>query len=216
MSTSLDLSVPSAPSQLPATLDFLPSPPAIHGEEVSNYNTLSVRISAAVKPADPLEEIWVRDVVDLVWEVVRLRRLKAALMRTNADDGIRRVLLRCGVSDLSGIVQRWMVREEAAVAEIDALLASAGLTMDAVMAETLRVRITDIERIDRMTMIVEARRNAALHEIERHRASFAALLRSATQNAESAAEHVADAEFEVVSPQTGQAPPGATSPGTMA
>src|ERR1700681_3693625 len=105
MTTTPDLPIPSTPSNLPGTLDFLPPPPVIHGEVVSGYDTLSVRISAAVKPADPLEEIWVRDVVDLVGEVVRLRRLKAALMRTSADDGIRRVLLRCGVSGASGIAQ---------------------------------------------------------------------------------------------------------------
>jgi hypothetical protein len=177
---------------------------------VSGYNTLLVRVSATVKPADTLEEIWVRDVVDLVWDAVRLRRQKAALMTSSAGEGLQKILFSLDAPDPYGLPKRWAARDEAAVAEVDALLAAAGLTLDAVMAQTLRVRLTDIERIDRMTMTAEARRNAALHEIERHRANFAALLRLAAQNAEGAAGPVEDAEFEVVSPQTGLTPPGAT------
>jgi hypothetical protein len=45
--------------------------------------------------------------------------------------------------------------------------------MDTVMAQTLALKIDEIERIDRMTMTTEARRNAALREIERHRPSQA-------------------------------------------
>lgn len=37
------------------------------------------------------------------------------------------------------------------------------------MAQTLSVKLKDFERIDHMTMHAEARRNAALREIDRHR-----------------------------------------------
>jgi hypothetical protein len=52
--------------------------------------------------------------------------------------------------------------------------------MDAVMAHTFAAKITEIERIDRLTMNAELRRNAALREIERHRASFGQALRRAS------------------------------------
>jgi hypothetical protein len=51
--------------------------------------------------------------------------------------------------------------------------------MDAVAARTFSVRIGDFERISRMTEAAEARRNAALHELDIHRASFALRLRRA-------------------------------------
>ena len=45
------------------------------------HMTSSSRASpAAIKPKDVLEEMWVRDVVDLTWETLRMRRLKAALL----------------------------------------------------------------------------------------------------------------------------------------
>ena len=56
------------------------SPPLIQGEDVAAYNEFHARVSAAVKPQDFLEEIWVRDVVDLSWEILRVRRLKAKLL----------------------------------------------------------------------------------------------------------------------------------------
>jgi hypothetical protein len=208
MTTTPDLPTLSEPSNLPASLDFLGPAPLLQREEVSGYDTLLARISGAVKPADVLEEIWVRDVVDLVWDAVRLRRLKVGLMTASSYEGMQKVLLGLDVPDFVDLAKRWAAREEGAVAQVDALLASAGLTMDAVMAQTLRVRIDEIERIDRMITAAEARRNAALHELARHRAHFAAILRRAAQDVENDAEGIADAEFEVVS-QTGLIPPGA-------
>ena len=57
------------------------------------YDELLARVSGAVKPSDVLEEIWVRDVIDLVWEALRLRRLKADLIAANAHEGLEQILV---------------------------------------------------------------------------------------------------------------------------
>ncbi len=59
------------------------------------------------------------------------------------------------------------------------------------MAETLSVKLDNIERIDRLIASAEARRNAALREVDRHRSAIAQTLRRAIEEPE-------DAEFEVV------------------
>jgi hypothetical protein len=59
------------------------------------------------------------------------------------------------------------------------------------MAQTLSLKINDIERIDRMVMAAEARRDATLREIERHRATLGQALRRET-------EQVEEGEFEEV------------------
>ena len=67
--------------------------------------------------------------------------------------------------------------------------------MDAVAAATFSARIGEFERIDRMTMGAEARRNAGLHELERHRAGLAQRLRRTLQDIEHAElEALASAE----------------------
>jgi hypothetical protein len=53
---------------------------------------MRLQISTAVGPLDFLEEIWVKDVVDHVWEIRRMRRLKAALCQAAAHDGMAKVL----------------------------------------------------------------------------------------------------------------------------
>src|SRR5258705_6029417 len=67
------------------------------------------------------------------------------------------------------VAQLWSARDEAAVATADNALAAAGLTIDAVMARTLSARIGDIERIERMMMAAEARRDAILRELDMRR-----------------------------------------------
>ena len=57
------------------------------------------------------------------------------------------------------------------------------------MAFTLAARISDIERIDRMMMAAEVRRDNILRELDRRRAGLALRLRDAIREAE-------EAEFE--------------------
>ena len=66
-----------------------------------------------------------------------------------------------------------------------------GVTMEIVTARTLATRFEEFERIERLMASAEARRDIALHEIERHRSSLGPLLLKAT-------EEVIEAEFEVI------------------
>ena len=183
---------PLAPvSAHPVALAFTAPAPTVPGEDASTYDDLRARIFAAVKPADILEELWVRDIVAVVWDVVRLRRFKATLLAACAQEGMAKVLHSLGETQPVGTSMRWAARDEAAVAQVNARLAAAGLTIDAVMARTFEAKMNEIEHMDRMMMAAEARRAAALRELERHRASFAQALRRAAQDVE-------DAEFKVI------------------
>ena len=68
-------------------------PPLLGDEKDSDYEELYARISEAVKPADILEEIWICDIADLTWEVLRLRRLKAVLEQIST--GLNRYFPGC-------------------------------------------------------------------------------------------------------------------------
>jgi hypothetical protein len=52
------------------------------GEDEAAYYELLARIRATVMPADIIDEIFITDVVELEWEVLRWRRLKSSLMQT--------------------------------------------------------------------------------------------------------------------------------------
>ena len=149
---------------------FFGPPPLIAGEDQAQYEAMRDQISAAVGPLDFLEEIWVTDVVSLVWETQRLRRLRAALLPAAAPEGVHHIL-KWLLDPFTGqkVAIEWASRKPRAVATVDAALAAAGLTIDAVMAQTLALNIDEVDRIDRMIAGAEARRNIALREIDRHR-----------------------------------------------
>lgn len=183
-------------ANLPATLDFLGRAPLTLNDNASAYDTLVARISQSVGPSDPLEEIWVREVGDDVWESVRQRRLKAALLTVCAHEGLTEVLSGRSVPDYFQLVKRWAVREPDAIAEVDAILARTGLTMDHVLAQAQRRRINDFERFDRLIEAAQTRRNGTLREIALYREHFARRLRRVAEQADT----IEGVEFAVLSP----------------
>jgi hypothetical protein len=172
-----------APASTPLPdLAYLGAAPLLPGDDADGYDTLHARMLADVRPGNAMEEAWTRDVVDHVWEAVRLRRLKAALMTACADEGMRRLLTSLGVTgNTFDLARRWAARELGAVGEVDAILNGAGLGIKHVMARTLQVTIAEVERIEHMIASVEARRAAALREMAHHRDSrqFVTRLREA-------------------------------------
>ena len=85
----------------------------------------------------------------------------------------------------------WTKGDQDAIEKVRTLLDSSELTEDAIIAQAVSLKLGDIERLDRMVMTKEARRDNALQETERHRANLGARLRRA-------AEQVEDADFCVI------------------
>jgi hypothetical protein len=127
-----------------------------------------------------------------VWEALRWRRLKSNLLAASTHAGLEKVLMSlCSYNEADRLAKSWARNEAAGRKEVKQVLASAGLSMDAAIAQTLALKIGDIERIDRLVMAAEARRDATLREIERHRATLGQALRRET-------EQVEEGEFEEV------------------
>ena len=153
------------------------------------------RAREILKSADIIEEMWVRDVVNLEWAIIRYRRLTAHLLLASQYAGLEHVLTPLmGRTEAEDLACRWAKRDPVAVAEVDQLLASTGLSMDAVMAETFAARIRELDCIEHMVASAERRRAEALRELARHREASAAALKDAIKKVE-------DAEYEDVEPQ---------------
>jgi len=180
----------------PAPADPLkfPDPIFLEGEDEALYRRLFDQVTAAVSPRDIIEKFWVHDIVELMWEAFRLRRLKVSLLNANARRGLKHVLdPLTGYGEASDLADAWHARNTAARKAVKRALKQAGLTMDAVMAETLSLKLDETERIERMIAAAEARRASILREIDRHRAALAT---SRTTQA------IEDAEFTEVTQAT--------------
>ena len=168
-------------------------PPLFDGEDPKIYDHLLAQVSTTVMPEDIFENIWVRDVVDLTIEVLRLRRLKVNLMKSNAYKGLTETLLPLvGRMQAETLAEGWAARKSDVVEEVNKTLTSAGLSStDSILAETFCLKVNDIERIEHMMALAEMRRNSTLREIERHRQTLGQKLRRAAQQLE-------DGQFRVI------------------
>jgi len=175
--------------------------PLLPGENEADYVEVAVRIVSAAKPKDAIEEFLIRDAVDLTWEILRLRRVKAGIVRASQSEGVRQVLDNFGYgASATELGRSWASGDKAAQKEVVRALNVAGLTIDDVTAKTLESKLDCFERLDRMLASAEARRNNALREIDRHRAALGAAVRQAIDEAE-------DVEFQDV--ETGEITAGA-------
>jgi hypothetical protein len=209
--SSKQKSCPASRSKALAVKTIFGPPPILPEEDSDAYGELLARVSAHVKPTSVIEEIWVRDVVDLTWEILRWRRIKMSLISRKTPDALSDFLrpfvtawpgyeeaLQDGTSEYSlsnELAQRWEMKDTDVVAWVNGLIAEKYFSFDAVMNSAFVRELPRIESIDRLVTVAENRRNAVLREIERHRATFAQLLRDTVQD-------VQDAEFETIEPKS--------------
>jgi len=173
-------------SQSQAILGCLPapvrglfgSPPLLKNEDANQYYKMLATFSDALCPKDALECVWLKDYVDLQWEIQRLRRMKAALVNGAELDGIE-VVFKSIFDDGKQPEERLecMAKEVARHPERDKKLQEGAPEFMTVMgerigAEAFVYRIKDLAALERMLADAERRRNNALREMERRRRSL--------------------------------------------
>ena len=73
--------------------------PLLPGEQDADYAEFALRVVNAANPRDAIEDLLTRDVIVLSWEALRLRRLKAGLLRGATSSTIYQVMRRLGYED---------------------------------------------------------------------------------------------------------------------
>lgn len=126
-------------------------PPLFDGEDPKSYDQLLREVSISVMPADIFEDMWVRDIVDLTIDVLRLRRLKADLMKANAYKGLSETLTPLvGRSEADTLAKGWAARKPDVVEKVNKTLMSAGLSTDTILAQTFSLKLNDMEHIEHL------------------------------------------------------------------
>jgi hypothetical protein len=69
-------------------LPFFGPPPLLPGEDATVYDELVARICAAVEPVDIIDEILLNDFIFLEWDILRLRRVKASLLKRASHESL--------------------------------------------------------------------------------------------------------------------------------
>jgi hypothetical protein len=135
---------------------FFGDAPLIPGENRHEYEQLLARVTAALKPADVFETIWVGEFVYLHWEVRRLRRISVALVKIRYDESKLDEAFRFGRTGTD---------------------ADKGGDIAHIVAGNIEV----LRNLEAMTAAAELRRDAAYQQIEKHRTGLGDLLRRAVE-----------------------------------
>jgi len=146
--------------------------PLIEGESETKFRELLAGVAQSLKPQDVIEDIWVRNIVDVQWEMQRLRQLKTSFLKSRAHAGLQRVLQELGVEDAEDLARRWARGYENAKTKVDQILRRAKLTLDAANAEVLVEHVQTLGHIEFMLANFEDRRDDILEQLERRRASW--------------------------------------------
>ena len=167
------------PSAQPSTAAMLLT------ESKDEFDLLRDTLNEEVKPRGIIEQMYVEDIAYLVWEILRLRRSKAAIINLAFRDALTEVVAQLlrkpgeykhHLKESEELAREWFsdpnVRKQ--IAE---LLREFDLDETALEAEAFRKSADDLEGIDRLMASTEARRDKALVCIAQYRGDFGALLR---------------------------------------
>ncbi|TXN03428.1 hypothetical protein FV222_08560 [Methylobacterium sp. WL103] len=176
-------------------LDFLfEERPLLPNEDAGQYDTLLRTIIAQVKPADVIEAIWVKDIVDLIWEAKRFRRWRGQILTQTRLQAVTSLILPVLEAqnhspfepeaerrrEAETLAMGWLNGSADETSATEKLLRTRGLTPMDVTAHTFQLKLPDIERIERMITAADQRRDTLLREIERKRMSLSQQLRAAS------------------------------------
>jgi hypothetical protein len=163
----------SPPKELEALFDDLP---LVGSERREEYDALFSAIASAEIPSDAIDWMLLKDLVDLVWEIRRERRIKMEVIKLNQTEVICDLMKSTfDTADKLGSAmnriffarpkaQLW-ASDPASRKSIEFKLKEKGHDPDSVVAQAYLRGARDIDVIDKRIALYELRRNAILKEI---------------------------------------------------
>jgi hypothetical protein len=175
-------------------LTLLPKLPLLITESADEFDALRDAFEREIKPRGIIEQMYVRDISSIVWEILRLRRCKVVIINSAFRRALKNLLEQFlgqanedafeVADEAEALAQAWFTDKEAKK-QVSEILARFDLDESAIEAEAIRRSSSDLELLDRMLTSLESRRNKALGCVAEYRASLAHQLRET-------ADHIID------------------------
>ena len=164
----------------------LPDVPLLVTELAEDFERLRDDLEQDIKPRGAIEQIYVQDVAAIVWDILRLRRCKAVIIKTGFRAALERLLdqLLSGTDledNLEELAIDWFTDPKAKKRVAD-LLGMFELDEFAIEAEAMRELAPTLDIIEKMLSSLESRRDRALYHGGQYRLSLSQQLRESTNN----------------------------------
>jgi hypothetical protein len=166
-------------------------PVLLPGESEVEFLALRERIVQEIEPKGEIERICLDDILELLWEILRLRRYRTLIITNTIPAAIRNLYKQLGYdadflnnteteTEATEMAKAYFHVGAAAKKKFMKVLSRAGLDGPALEAEAFRIAISDLERLDKMLAALERRRNKALRFIAEYRQGLAIQIRRVT------------------------------------
>jgi hypothetical protein len=172
-----------------AQIVLLPQTPLLISESADEFDRIRDALDQEIEPRGIIEQMYVSDIACLIWEILRLRRCKAALINSQIHAALITVLTQIlrepgqggfeVEAEAKKLAYAWN-NNKVARRRVLKLLAQKQLDESAIEAEAIQKLSTEIEQLDRMLTSSESRRNKALRAISEYRGGLARQLGHST------------------------------------
>jgi hypothetical protein len=152
------------------------APPLLRTESSDAYDTLWSALAVQFDPREIMEWAWVRDLADLTWDIGRIRRVLTSMLNISFKSGLQGTL-RAVIPFVATLPREDEVLAEswydvsAGKGKVASTLARYGLSADAAEGEAFARRLDEIERMQRLIISAESRRNMIMRELHVYRES---------------------------------------------
>lgn len=144
-------------------------------ESEKSFCKIQEELLSALKPQDAIERLWCDDIITLVWESHRLRRVKRVLLEAEGRGRLRGLLLKhemgglpeigLGPSRIDRIMEDYFKHDEKAVQKVEQALAGSPVTAEDGVAIDHLSTISDMLMIDRAIEASDKRRDVLISNL---------------------------------------------------
>jgi hypothetical protein len=161
--------------------------PVLITECVDEFVALRERLYDEIAPKGIIEERWVDDLATVIWDIMRLLRIKAEILNGAFYQALQEILKQVWSEEFEDYLAReraiaelawqWLGNDSDAKEKVAQLLGQHQLDETAIEAESFRMRAEDLERLDFMLSRAELRREKLLTGIAVFRQELGKLVR---------------------------------------
>jgi hypothetical protein len=168
---------------------LLPASPLLITESGDEFDRVRDAFDQELKPRGIIEQMYLVDIAYITWEILRLRRCKAAIINSRIRVALvallKQALRKPGeyaleVEDEADRLASAWSSDPAAKRQVSELLKDFQLDESAIEAEVIRTSAADLELIDRLLASSESRRNRAFRCLADYRGGWGRQLRESS------------------------------------
>ena len=155
----------------------IPLVPLLITESDEEFHQIRQALYEETKPVGIIEEMYVEEIVEIIWQILRLKRCKAGVTNLAFHDASAEILnrlMRAGPD----VARDWISKPEVAK-KVETGLATYKLDGAVIIAKAIKDLSYQLEVIESLLASLETRRDKALVRIAQYRGELGAALRKA-------------------------------------